>query len=171
MYTGTSIALAMPDTSRAFRWLPLSTPSVTTTTARRGPPCATSRRPVCAIASYSEVEPNGRIESSRPDHVCRRRRERLQLFQPRVEHKQGDLVVARLEPAHEMPDGVARGRQLLSDVHAAADIEEDGNADRRRLRLKVGDRPPLARVEELEVRARQVGHRPAVPVRGPRRSR
>ena len=49
----------MPDTSAAESLLALSTPSVSTTTARRGPSCSANMRPVLAIASKSDVTPYG----------------------------------------------------------------------------------------------------------------
>jgi hypothetical protein len=59
MYTGTSMPLAMADTSDGFKWLAVSAPSVKTTTARRRPSRSPTRFAVRAIASWSDVSPNG----------------------------------------------------------------------------------------------------------------
>ena len=50
-YTGTSMALAMPDTASTVFVLTVSSPSVTTITARRGEGRVSSRAAVSPIAS------------------------------------------------------------------------------------------------------------------------
>ena len=51
------MALAMPDTSSTVLVLAVSSPSVTTMTARRGDGRDSSREAVSPIASYSAVVP------------------------------------------------------------------------------------------------------------------
>ena len=58
-YTGTSIELASPDTSRAVIVLLVSMPSVSTMIALCVADRAASRRAVAAVASYREVVPKG----------------------------------------------------------------------------------------------------------------
>jgi hypothetical protein len=59
MYTGTSIPLATAAASPGWSLLAVSAPSVSTTTARRRPSRSPTRFAVRAIASCSEVAPNG----------------------------------------------------------------------------------------------------------------
>jgi hypothetical protein len=71
MYTGTSISLATADTSAGCRWLQLSRPSVKTTTARRRPSRPPTRFAVSAMASCSDVAPNGTTDAIDSGSVLR----------------------------------------------------------------------------------------------------
>ena len=53
------MALARPDTCEAVRLLLVSMPSVNTTMARCDVARSANRRAVAAVASYSDVLPNG----------------------------------------------------------------------------------------------------------------
>ena len=65
-YTGTSIELAKPDTSRADSVLLVSMPSVSTMIALCEADRAASRRAVAAVASYSDVVPKGSKSDNAP---------------------------------------------------------------------------------------------------------
>jgi hypothetical protein len=73
MYTGTSIRLATADTCGGFSRLRVSEPSVKTMTARRRPSRAPTRCAVSAIASWSDVAPNGTTEVMASGSVLRPR--------------------------------------------------------------------------------------------------
>src|SRR6185295_8400483 len=63
-YTGTSMPLAMRETSDELSLLLLSRPSEMTTTARRETASPASRCAVAATASRNDVDPNGTTVSS-----------------------------------------------------------------------------------------------------------
>ena len=82
-YTGTSIALAMPDTSAGVRALAVSMPSVITTTARR--------RPV-RVATRSRRLRNGIVQRGGPERIDLPQR----AFRARVSTVNGATSCSRL---------------------------------------------------------------------------
>ncbi len=119
MYTGTSMLLAMADTSGAVNRLFVSMPSVSTTIAARcfslpSPASAAITFAVSAIASYSDVWPNGCSTSSIFDfQALEVPREPGDAIQLRVEREQGRLV-AVLQRAEEMARGLTGHRRPSS---------------------------------------------------------
>ena len=125
--------LASVETSAAVMRLALSLPSVSATTARRSP--AWSREAAAGLGD--RVEQRRRAE--RPAHgvqlredVAGRGGERLHFAQFLVEHVEAGLVDAGLEPAQQVEGVLARRRALGGDVHAAAEVHEQPEADRAR---------------------------------------
>jgi hypothetical protein len=56
------------------------------------------------------------------------------------------------------------GGHSFSDVHAAADVEQDGQADGRGLRSKFRNRPGKSPVNHFEIALGEVGHEPPLSV-------
>ena len=167
MYTGTSIALAMLETSPGFNRLKLSLPSVKTITARLRPTRVLARSAACAIASCRDVAPNGftRLKTRRKRSEVRG--EGGDLIKPRVEGEDRPFVPAGLEPAQKMARGFAR--LAHQTFHAAADVKQQGHADAGKIGTKIADGAPHAAVEDFEVPLRQVAHETALSVADNRR--
>ena len=119
---------------------------------------------VSAIASCSEVAPNG---STSPSAPCR----------ARVSTVNGATSCSRLSKANSAASSRPCSNQestwwaanraasvLDANVHAAADVEQDRHAHRRGLGAEFGDGAGLPPVEHLEIGGRQVGNRPAPPI-------
>ena len=82
------------------------------------------------------------------------RREGRALVEVRIERVDGRLIARRVEPAQDVHRRFACVRQMA--FHAAADVEEHGDADAGEIALKIADGPRLAAVEHLEIARRQV---------------
>jgi hypothetical protein len=87
--------------------------------------------------------------------------ERLDFVEPRVE-REDRRFVATIQPAQNM--GRCFTRACETSLHAAADVEEQGNTDAGGVGAKIRDgaRPPA--IEHLEIARRQVAHEPALVV-------
>ena len=154
--------LASADTSAGVSALPVSTPSVITTMARRRAGRALKRRAVSAIASYSDVMPNGSALLNAPSISTGCTRERLLLVQHRIEREQANLVPPVFEVGREVGEHIPREDELRSDPHAAAHVHQDRDRDGAVVvGPEVENRAAFTLVEHFEVCRGQHGDHPA----------
>ena len=93
----------MPDTCAGVSRLSLSMPSVSTTTARCEPPRAATRRAVSAIASCSEVMPNGSdLPERRPQRIAFARERPAPRAARLSKLNSRDFVRAPLQPRQQL---------------------------------------------------------------------
>ena len=76
-------------------------------------------------------------------------RERRHFLKLRVEREDRRFVARRVEPAQNVSRGFARVRHV--SFHAAADVEQQGQADSGGIAAKIGDGARLTAVEDFEV--------------------
>ena len=144
----------MPDTCAGVSPLAVSMPSVITTTARRRPVRVATR-----LRGFGDriVQRSGPERIDLPQRTLqgtRIDRERGHLVQPAVKREQRGFVAARLQPREHVMGRKLRGEHAIGDAHAAADIEENREADWRRLGAEIGDPARYARCRTLRNRWR-----------------
>ena len=86
-------------------------------------------------------------------------RERHHFGQSRIQREDRRLVLLGIEPAEDVPGRIARVVEPC--LHAAADIEEEGYADRAHVLAELGNRSGNPAVEDFEIAHRQVLDEPA----------
>ena len=147
------MALAMPVTSSGVSRLEVSRPSVRTASARRRPSRCPTRSAACAIASRSDVSPNGMTDAIAAGRV----------FRPTVNGATSTSCVSKVKiAASSRPSSSqlrmwpAASRVAELGFHAAADVEQQGDAHAGDVAAEVGDRAWFGPVEDLEVARREV---------------
>ena len=113
---------------------------------------AASCRAAAAVASKRDVVPNGSKSARAPFSFVEVVGEVVTLVERGVEREQRDFVLTLMELRQDRVVRLARHRDLRANLHAAAHVDQNRQAERR---LAIGpkreNRPHLSVVADLEI--------------------